>query len=157
MRPNNALEPQKENDMRACLLFLGLFLAAPSVAADSYSATAICGHVSDVGERQECVDKATAIARLDQSPKTVPAWFSFIWPVGWWVIYYGLALIIGLFVFRDARNRAWLFLGIRPVWWLFLVLFDAPLGLLVYWATHYSKLAQNYSEALATQGPGQTT
>jgi hypothetical protein len=79
------------------------------------------------------------------------SWYSFIWPLGWWVAYYGFGLIIGSFVLRDAKNRIWLFLGIRPIWWLFLVLFDPALGLLAYWATQYSKLAQNYSEAIATR------
>jgi surface polysaccharide O-acyltransferase-like enzyme len=76
-------------------------------------------------------------------------WVSMIWPAAWWVVYYAFGLLIGRYIYRDATEREWVFMGIRPVWWALLALFDPAFGLLVYWALHYSKLAQSYHEATA--------
>ena len=72
-----------------------------------------------------------------------------IWPVGWWVVYYAFGLLIGRYIYRDARSREWTFLGVRPVWWGAMALFEPAFGILAYWAVHYSKLAQSYQEATA--------
>jgi hypothetical protein len=69
------------------------------------------------------------------------------WPVGWWVFYYAAGLVIGRYIYRDAKQRDWVFLGIRPGWWAIITLFDPAFGVLVYWAAHYSRLAQSYQEA----------
>jgi len=63
------------------------------------------------------------------------------------MIYYGFGAVIGRFVYRDARSRSWLVLGIRPLWWGFLPVFEPALGLLGYWAMHYSALVRDRSES----------
>lgn len=76
-----------------------------------------------------------------------------VWPLGWWIVYYGFGLLIGRYIYRDAKAREWIFLGIRPIWWGALALFEPAFGLLVYWALHYSRFAQSYQEATAAPAP----
>jgi hypothetical protein len=111
----------------------------------------ICGGVSDASEFRQCMENAHTLLRdeAERSTRNTPYWVSWIWPVGWWLVYYGFGLIIGGYVYRDAKKREWVFLGIPPIWWMVLILFDPALGILAYWAAHYSKLAQTYSEATA--------
>lgn len=135
--------------MKFVVLMLGVMLSAPVHAAEASWADYICAEVSDSAERAECTERAekvTGDSQKSNSRTTVP-WYSMFWPFGWWVIYYAVGLLIGRYIHRDAKRRDWIFLGIRPVWWSALALFDPAIGLLVYWATHYSKLAQSYHEA----------
>lgn len=136
--------------MRIILLIACLSFCFSAYAADSSLASFICDSVTDAGERAQCIERAAVATRHETSKISDGSpWLSMIWPVGWWVVYYAFGLIIGRYIYRDARAREWVFLGIRPVWWAVLALFEPPFGLLVYWALHYSKFAQSYHEATA--------
>jgi hypothetical protein len=136
--------------MRIVLLIAWMSFSLAADAADSSIAEFICDPVTDTGQRGQCMERASIATRHDtvKVSEGLP-WFSMIWPVGWWVVYYAFGLLIGRYIYRDAKEREWLFLGIRPVWWTVLALFEPPFGLLVYWALHYSKFAQTYQEATA--------
>lgn len=58
----------------------------------------------------------------------------------WWVLYYGVGVIVGIFVYRDAKTRPKLAMNIRPFWWCAITILDAPLGVLVYWVSNHSNL-----------------
>lgn len=140
--------------MRIILLTICLSLCLTVHAADSSVASFICDPVADVEDRAQCIERASVVTRNDV--RKVSDGFpglSLVWPLGWWIVYYGFGLLIGRYIYRDARAREWVFLGIRPVWWGALALFEPPFGLLVYWALHYSKFAQSYHEATAAPAP----
>jgi hypothetical protein len=132
------------------LLIMCLSLSPGAHAADSSLANFICDSVTDVAARAQCVERASVVTRHEAGKvaEGIP-WLSMVWPVGWWVVYYVFGLLIGRYIYRDARAREWVFLGIRPTWWGVLALFEPAFGLLVYWAVHYSKFAQSYHEATA--------
>ena len=135
---------------RIALLITCLLISLSARAADASFADFICNPVTNAEERAQCLERASVVTRNESSKISQgPAEFllSMIWPVGWWVIYYSFGLLIGRYVYRDAKQREWIFLGIRPVWWGVLAFFDAAFGLLAYWAFHYSKFAQSYHEA----------
>nr|WP_298722110.1 hypothetical protein [uncultured Steroidobacter sp.] len=136
--------------MRIILLVACISFCFLAHAADSPIANFICDPVTDAGERAQCIERASVATRHETTKisEGLP-WFSMIWPTGWWIVYYGFGLLIARYIHRDARERDWLFVGIRPVWWAVLAFFDPAFGLLVYWAVHYSKFAQSYQEATA--------
>lgn len=136
--------------MRTILLIMCLWFCFRADAADSSLANFICDPVTDAADREQCIERASVVTR-NETGKTsheLP-WVSMIWPVGWWIVYYAFGLLIGRYIYRDARAREWIFLGVRPIWWGVLALFEPAFGLLVYWAVHYSKFAQSYREATA--------
>lgn len=136
--------------MRIVLLIACLSFSFGAHAADASLANFICDPVTEVGERAQCIERASVATRHEPSKISEGfPWLSMIWPVGWWVVYYAFGLLMGRYIYRDAREREWIFLGIRPAWWGVLALFDPALGLLVYWALHYSKFAQSYEAATA--------
>jgi hypothetical protein len=139
--------------MLFCLLF-----SASSQAVDPSAAEHICSGVTDTSEQRQCLEKAAATpqARDVTSPSERQSVSSFIWPVGWWIAYYGFGLLIGSYIYRDAAKRSWVFLRIRPIWWGLLAVFDPAIGLIAYWAAHYSRLSQNYDQAVAPQDPAST-
>lgn len=134
--------------MRTLLVILCLALCFTADAADSSLANFICDPVTNTADREQCVERASVVTRHDTSKisEGLP-WFSMVWPVGWYLVYYGFGLLIGRYIYRDASAREWIFLGVRPIWWGALALFEPAFGLLVYWALHYSKFAQSYREA----------
>ncbi len=136
--------------MRTILLIMCLVLGFRADAADSSLADFICDPVTDAADREQCVERASVVTRhdTDKISEGYPG-FSMIWPLAWYLVYYGFGLLIGRYIYRDARARDWIFLGVRPIWWGALALFEPAFGLLVYWALHYSKFAQSYSEATA--------
>lgn len=136
--------------MRAFLVILCLSFSAGADAAGSSLANFICEPVTVVADREQCAERASVVLREDKEeiPKGFP-WFSMIWSYGWWIVYYAFGLLIGRYIYRDAKTREWLLLGIRPVWWGVAPIFEPVLGLLLYWAVHYSKFAQSYHEATA--------
>lgn len=141
--------------MRLALLAV-LLLPMALWAAGTSPADFICGDVTDQLQKQQCIEKAQHFTRdfgVERVTKETPFWVGWIWPMGWWLVYYGFGLVIGSYVYRDAKKRDWVFLGIRPLWWVVLVLFEPALGLLAYWAAHYSKLAQTYAEASPQSAP----
>jgi len=138
------------------LAFIAFVLLSCSLqAADSSRAEFICAAVSNLTEREQCIDRASALLGSENTAsrrESLPL-LSMLWPVGWWVLYYGAGLLIGRYIYRDAKLRDWLFLGIRPLWWAVITLFDPAVGVLVYWAAHYSKFAQTYQEATVPPSP----
>lgn len=140
--------------MRNVLLIICLSLCSSAHAADSSLANFICDPVTDVADRAQCIERAVVVTRhdTDKISEGFP-WLSMVWPVGWWIVYYAFGLLIGRYIYRDARAREWMFLGIRPLWWGALALFEPAFGLLVYWALHYSRFAQSYHEATAAPAP----
>ncbi len=138
--------------MRAIIVVACLWLPLCVQAADSSVAGFICDVVTNGEERALCVERASVVTRQDRTTiheGGVP-WLSTIWPIGWWVLYYGFGLLIGRYIYRDAKEREWIFLGIRPLWWTAMALFQPAMGLLVYWALHYSKFAQSYDESTSS-------
>ena len=138
------------------IVFGGLLSSAVHAQAPSTPAAAyICDGITNAAEHRQCLDKAGPLTREPDSTaaKETPAPLSFLFQFGpvaiWWIIYYGFGLVIGRYIYLDAKKREWVFLGIRPVWWAILAIFDPALGLIAYWATHYSKFAQTYVEATA--------
>jgi len=59
--------------------------------------------------------------------------------------HYAFGLLVGAAVYRDARRRSWLVLGLGPLWWGAMCVFSAVIGLLAYWLMHYSRLASKVS------------
>lgn len=136
--------------MRAILLIVCLSLGLAAHAADSSVANFICDPVTNADDHAQCIERAKVVTRNDGVKISEGFyWYSVIWPYGWWLLYYGFAFFIGRFIYRDAKAREWLFLGVRPVWWALVAFFEPAIGLLAYWAVHYSKLAQTYHEATA--------
>ncbi len=121
----------------------------------------ICKGISNVQEHVECLDRviaassqfgASQAARAGEVRKEfLPAFWVFSF--GWWIAYYGFGIVIGLFVYRDARTRKWLVLGIKPMWWGLIPVFEPALGILAYWAMHYSTLARTFEEANGSVAP----
>jgi hypothetical protein len=147
-------EPQGKETMRIILLIISLSFGMTAYAADSSLANFICDPVTNVDDRAQCIERASVVTRHDASKTSAGLpWLSMVWPLGWWIVYYGFGLLIGRYIYRDAKTREWIFLGVRPVWWGALALFEPAFGLLVYWALHYSKFAQSYQEATAVPAP----
>ena len=67
-------------------------------------------------------------------------------PYSFTFAYYGIGLIVGLFIFRDASQREWLAFKIKPFWWAAIVFIEPPLGILCYWIIHYSSFAIKENE-----------
>ncbi|MCU7829731.1 MAG: hypothetical protein KZQ85_11755 [Candidatus Thiodiazotropha sp. (ex Myrtea sp. 'scaly one' KF741663)] len=63
--------------------------------------------------------------------------------VSWWlyILYYAVGVVFAVFIYRDAKKVKKLVLNIGPVWWGVLAVYEPPLGVLVYWILHYSKLS----------------
>jgi hypothetical protein len=141
---------QQRKPMRVVLFIMCLAMSLAAHAADSSLANFICDPVTNAADRAQCIERAAVVTRHDTAKisEGLP-WFSMIWPVGWYVLYYGFGVLIGRYIYRDARSREWVFLGVRPLWWAALALVEPAFGLLVYWAVHYSKFAQSYHEATA--------
>jgi hypothetical protein len=135
--------------IRTIILIACLWSPLHVQAADRSTADFICEVVTDGQERAQCIERATIVTRQDRTTihEGGLPWLSTTWAVSWWVLYYGFGLLIGRYIYRDAKQREWIFLGIRPAWWTAMALFQPAMGLLVYWALHYSKLAQSYHEA----------
>jgi hypothetical protein len=97
----------------------------------------------------ECLQRAESIATkaADHSSRDIFVMVRLLWPIGF-ALYCVLGLIIARYIYRDAANRDWAFLGIRPIWWAALSVLNPAMGILVYWATHYSRLVQSYAEAV---------
>ena len=108
-------------------------------------------------ERQAVVEERTAVvqpeeerpARKDRpiarEERSVMLQFFVSW--GWWLAYYVVGAFVGVIVYRDAKRRTRLAMNIRPIWWFLITVFDAPLGLLVYWILNYSNLAAEQSRS----------
>ena len=64
----------------------------------------------------------------------------FSWGV--WIAYYLAGIIIGVFVYRDAKKREILALNIKPFWWAVITVIEPPLGVLAYWIIHYSSITK---------------
>jgi RsiW-degrading membrane proteinase PrsW (M82 family) len=129
----------------ACLFFV----SAAAHATDSSAATFICGAVADAVEHKECMERAAfattqASAHSIKDVSAVLDTMATLRPIAW-VVYYGFGLLIACYIYRDASNREWAFLGIRPLWWALLTVFSPVMGLLVYWLMHYSRLVQSYT------------
>jgi hypothetical protein len=133
------------------ILFL---LSVIAQAEDSGVAMYVCQDISDAKERELCVSRATQtisdknrVVSSRESSGVSLGFFSIFWPWAWWALYYGFGLLIGLYLFRDCKSREWVFLGIRPIIWLLLAVFNPGLTLIAYWLMHYSRFAMTYSEA----------
>jgi hypothetical protein len=143
--------------MRQILIVIILILS-PAVHADnSGSAMYVCQGISDAKEKELCISRAEQTISDRNSAITSGAsrgislgWFSLFWPWAWWAFYYGFGLLIGLYLFRDSKSREWVFLGIRPILWLLLAVFNPGITLIAYWLMHYSRFALSYSEAITT-------
>ena len=63
--------------------------------------------------------------------------------VSWWfyILYYGIGVVIGALVYKDARKNSNLALNIKPIWWGVITFIEPPIGVLAYWVIHYSKLS----------------
>ncbi len=136
------------------LTIILLLTSTAAATAGSSGEEFICDGISIASERDQCHEKARIFTQGETNRKhsiSMQSWFSFIWPVGWWVLYYSFGLILGIYIYRDAKRRDWLLLGIRPILWLMLIFFFPAEGLIAYWAAHYSRLSQNYSEATSSQ------
>jgi hypothetical protein len=138
--------------VRRFVLIACLFCVSAVHAADSSAGAFICAAVRDAGEHMECLRRSELIAAraADHSTRDIAGALHLLWPVGF-AVYCMLGLIIARYIYRDAANRDWAFLGIRPIWWAALAVLNPAMGILVYWATHYSRLVQSYAEAV---GPG---
>ena len=66
---------------------------------------------------------------------------------GYWgtllvLFYFVIAAYAAVAVYRDAKNRHNLFLGLHPIWWAAMTLVGSITGVVAYWALHYSNLRQ---------------
>lgn len=142
--------------MRLFIFITFMLLSCALHAADSSRAIYICSVVSDPSEQGQCINRASTLVENESnvSRREGVSLLSMFWPVGWWVFYYGAGLLISRYIYRDAKRRDWLFLGLRPLWWAVITLFEPAFGVLLYWAVHYSKFAQNYPGMVASPSPG---
>ncbi len=108
----------------------------------------VCSHIKDVEDRQLCEQKVLALADSDRTAARSGVPLRSAIPLSgllsWWAIYYAFGIFIGRTVMRDARRREWLVLRIRPIWWAVFCVFNPVLGVLAYWAMHYSRLAPRF-------------
>jgi hypothetical protein len=137
------------------IFFISLLLTSFAHAENTTAAQYVCESISNKSEKELCISKANQL--LNDSNRNITnrvaiknpsGFFSFIWPWLWWIFYYGLGVIIGFHIYRDAKSREWLFLRIRPIFWLVLGVFKPVLTLLAYWLMHYSRFAMSYSDAM---------
>jgi hypothetical protein len=117
--------------------------------SSSQPLTDVCGHIRDQDDKRECERRAlTAIAQPQAGSQEAPAqafgasWFSGITMV-WYLLYYAVGLVFGIFVYKDAQRREWRTFHIPPFGWGAACLFEPALGSLAYWVLHYSRLARH--------------
>lgn len=134
-----------------------LFISSAVHAEKSGLAMYICQDISDKTEKELCIDRATTTIRdktniiTGSGSKGISlGFFSIFWPWAWWGLYYGLGFLIGLYIFKDSKSREWVFLGIRPIYWLILAVFDPAIGIIAYWLLHYSRFSMSYAEAITS-------
>ena len=89
-----------------------------------------------MGERPAANEAGRPVVREERA---VMLQFFLSW--GWWLAYYVVGVLVGVLVYRDAKGRPRLAMNIRPIWWFLITVFDAALGLLVYWILNYSNLS----------------
>jgi len=137
------------------IFIINLLLISFAYAANTTAPQYICGSISNNSEKELCLSKANQLLNDRNeaitnrvSIKNPSGALSFFWPWIWWIFYYGFGLIIGFYIYRDAKSREWVFLRIRPIFWLILAVFKPAITLLAYWIMHYSSFAKNYSDAL---------
>ncbi len=138
--------------MRFLILFVSFMLISPADALDSRNATFVCAHISNQTERKECTERAAAARDgiAASSWEVIPSSITLVFAIAWPIIYFGIGLVVARYIYRDAKNREWVFLGIRPVWWAVLTAFQPVMGILTYWATNYSRLTRGYFESVST-------
>lgn len=140
--------------IRPIFIVILFLLSGIAQAEDSGVAMYVCQDVSDVKERELCINRATQtisdktrVVSSRESNVVSLGFLSILWPWAWWILYYGFGFLIGLYLFKDSKSREWVFLGIRPILWLVLAVFDPAVAIIAYWLMHYSRFAMSYSEA----------
>ena len=86
--------------------------------------------------RKDVVDE-TRLSKHEEPSFLYSLVFNWLW---WWILYYGIGVVVGIFVYRDAKTRPTLAMNIRPFWWGAITVFEPPFGLLVYWVLNHSNL-----------------
>ncbi len=137
------------------ITFISLLLSTFAHAENKTAAEYICQGISSNTEKELCLSNASQLLNGSNraitnrvSVENPSGWSSFFWPWIWWIFYYGFGLLIGFYIFRDAKSREWVFLRIRPILWLILAVFNPAITLLIYWAMHYSSFSRGYSDAM---------
>jgi len=136
-------------------IFISLLLVSAAHAEGTAASRYVCQDITNNTEKELCISKASQL--LNDSSRAIAnrssvdnssGWLMFLWSWGWWIFYYGFGLLIGFYIFRDAKSREWVFLRIRPIFWLLLAAFNPVLTLIAYWAMHYSRFAMSYSDTM---------
>jgi hypothetical protein len=141
--------------MRISIFLVLLLFTSATHASEQSLASYICEGISNPAEQRSCLQKAEAThggriahhAKENERPNSFTPWLFLNLSWIWWLLYLLFGLILARYVYRDAKRRDWLFLGISPVWWAVITIAQPPLGLLAYWAMHYSRFAVTHSEA----------
>ncbi len=143
--------------MKRIVIIAVLLISSIAQAENTSLAMYVCQGISNADEKELCISRATQtitdqsrVAKIHESAGISLGIFSVLWPWAWWVLYYGLGLLIGLYIFKDSKSREWVFLGIRPIFWLILAVFDPAIAIIAYWLLHYSRFSMSYSEAVTT-------
>ena len=140
--------------MKHIILVITLLISLSAQADTPNQALYVCQGISNHEEKELCISKATQIMDDRTTTTTIHeslgVSISMIWPWIWWGLYYILGFIIGLYLFKDSRSRDWVFLGIRPIIWLTLAIFQPVIAIIAYWLLHYSRFSMSYSEAVTT-------
>jgi hypothetical protein len=125
---------------------LGLLLSGCFIESDPKVYSTTSAEQQTAGEQAPLETQGRPMTRGEHS-----FFLMAIFKWGWWIAYYGLGLIIGTFIYRDAKAQRQRALNINPIWWCLLAVFDALLGLLVYWVLHHSSLRRNASDLTDAQ------
>ena len=143
--------------MKIIIMTIILLISSAVQAEKSGLAMYICQDISNEKEKELCINRATqtisdntSIVTGSGSKGISLGLLSIFWPWAWWVLYYGFGFIIGIYLFKDSRSREWVFLRIRPVYWLLFAVFSPGMAVIAYWLMHYSRFSMSYSEAIAT-------
>lgn len=75
-----------------------------------------------------------------------------IYYVGWFLI----NLLAGVYIYRDAKKLPQLFLNSKPIWWFFSSLFLGGIWcIFVYWAIHHSSFSNRLGEKIHSKSSNQ--
>ena len=104
--------------------------------SEGYSGDQVEGATVTISE-----DEYKRLTRIQQHerPESQFSVSYFVMSWGLYFAYYVVGIIIGVFIYRDARKQEALAMNVGPIWWAILTIMQAPLGVLAYWIIHHSK------------------
>jgi hypothetical protein len=125
-----------------CILLISGCMVSTDFDEESKRTLTIEEACGDMCSESDVINTSKSVSNNDFWTHAFLSWL----PYSIYFAYYGLGLIIGIFVYRDASQRNTLAFNIKPFWWGTIVFLEPPLGVLCYWVIHYSTLSDKSNE-----------